>query len=230
MTRTRNARIAGFTFLLYIAAGITSMVIFRRAVNGDGIAARLASIGQHPTEVGILVLLGFVQAFSAVVLAVTLYAMTREQDEDVAMLGLTCRVGEGIIGAVSIPTTLAVLSLATSDGTDAAAGAAARVLGSYLLEGYMELPATFFAVGSTFFSYLLLRGRMIPIALAWLGLVASVLLVIALPLRLGGFIRGPITMLVWLPMLLFEVPLAIWLLTRGVATPNHARARRALAV
>ena len=31
------------------------------------------------------------------------------------------------------------------------------------------ISATFFAVGSTLFSYLLLRGRMIPILLAWLG-------------------------------------------------------------
>ena len=35
MTRTTNARIAGFTFLAYIAAGITSMVLFRRAAPGE---------------------------------------------------------------------------------------------------------------------------------------------------------------------------------------------------
>jgi len=34
MTRTTNARIAGFTFLVYIAAGITSMVLFTRASRG----------------------------------------------------------------------------------------------------------------------------------------------------------------------------------------------------
>lgn len=224
MTARTNARIAGAAFLIYIAAGITSMVVFRRAAAGQGMAARLASIAAHPTEAGILVLLGFVQAFSAVVLAVTLYAITRAQDEDLAMLGLSCRLGEGIIGGLAVATTPALLWLATSSETDAAAAAASHRLGAYLLRGDIELPATFFAVGSTFFSYLLLRGRMIPASLAWLGVVASVLLVVVLPLSLAGFVRGVITSLIWLPMLAFEVPLALWLMTRGVATPQRARA------
>jgi hypothetical protein len=50
----------------------------------------------------------------------------------------------------------------------------------------VALPATFFVVGSTLFSWLLLRGRMIPIPLAWLGVVASVLLVVCLPLTTRG--------------------------------------------
>ena len=50
MTRTTNARIAGFTFLVYIAAGITSMVLFTRASRGEAVAAQLASIAQHATD------------------------------------------------------------------------------------------------------------------------------------------------------------------------------------
>jgi hypothetical protein len=101
------------------------------------------------------------------------------------------------------------------------------VLGTFLLRGLTVLvAATLFAVSSTLYSWLLLRGRMIPIALAWLGVVASVLLVVTLPLQLAGFGRGPATQLVWLPMLAFELPLALWLLVKGVATP---RTRTALA-
>jgi hypothetical protein len=223
MTRTTNARVAGLAFLVYIAAGITSIVLSRRFAGGAVIAERLARIAEHATGVGVLVLLGFVQCFSAVVLGVTLWAITRDEDSDLAMLGLTCRVGEGVIGGLSIPGILAVLSLATSTGTDAPATAAAQTLATYLLRQDVELPAMFFAVGSTFFSWLLLRGRMIPIALAWLGVFASVLLVICLPLTLAGFLHGPIVTLMWLPMLAFEVPLGLWLLTRGVATPSRVR-------
>ena len=63
---------------------------------------------------------------------------------------------------------------------------------------------------------------MIPIPLAWVGLVASVLLVIGLPLQAAGFLSGPITMMMWLPMLTFEVPLGLWLIIKGVATPARA--------
>jgi hypothetical protein len=223
MTRATNARIAGVTFLVYIVAGITSLMLLRRATRGDLIADKFASIAGHATDVGVLVLLGFAQCFSAIVLGVTMWALTRDEDSDLAMLGLACRVGEGIIAGLSIPAILTVFSLATSAGTDASATAAAHILAGYLLREDVALPATFFAVGSTFFSWLLLRGRMIPVPLAWLGVVSSVLLVVCLPLTLAGFLRGPIVTLMWLPMLAFEVPLGVWLLIRGVAAPTRAQ-------
>jgi hypothetical protein len=219
MTRTTNARIAGFTFLFYIAAGIASLALFGRAAGGEGIAAKLAGIAQHASAVRVTVVLDLLQCFSALVLAVTLYAITREQDRDLAMLALTCRVGEGVIAAIGIPSTLGLLWLATAAGASAPDTAAAHALGAFLLRGNVALTATFFAVGSTLFSYLLLRGRMIPIPLAWLGVAASALLVVCLPLQLAGFLRGPVTSLMWFPMLAFEVPLALWLLIKGVAMP-----------
>ena len=224
MTRAMNARIAGFTFLAYIAAGITSMVLFRRATGGEGVAAKLEAIAAHTTDAGLLVILGLVQCFSALVLAVTLYAITRDEDRDLAMLGLVCRVGEGVIAALSIPAMLTLFWLATASGADAPDTASAQALAGYLLRDDVALTATFFAVGSMAFTYLLLRGRMIPLPLAWLGVAASALLVVGLPLRLAGWLHGPIVSLIWLPMLAFEVPLALWLLTRGVGTPAFSRA------
>ena len=81
----------------------------------------------------------------------------------------------------------------------------------------------YFSVGSTIFSWLLLRGRMIPAALAWLGVVASLLLVLLLPMQIAGYFGGPrawsspVTWAVWLPLLVFELTLAVWLITKGVA-------------
>lgn len=80
-------------------------------------------------------------------------------------------------------------------------------------------------MGSTLFSYLLLRGRMIPVALAWLGVVASLLLVIGLPLQLFGSSRsfaGLVGWLMWMPMLVFEVWLALRFLIKGVSAPGKA--------
>ena len=219
MTRTTNARIAGFTFLFYIAAGIASMVFFGRATSAEGIAAQLAGIAQHASYVRITVVLYLLQCFCALVLGVTLYAITREQDPDLAMLAMTCRVGEGLLSATGIPSTVALLWLATG-GASAMNPESANALGEYLLRGDVALTATFFAVGSLLFSYLLLRGRMIPAPLAWIGVVASALLVVYLPLQLAGFL--PSYFFIWLPMLAFEVPLALWLLIKGVAAPAPA--------
>ena len=165
MTVTTNARIAGATFLIYIAAGMSSLVL----------------VGNTPATA----VLALVTSLSALVLGVTLYAITRTVDPDLAMLGLVCRAIEAVPGPGEI----------------------------------------FFAVASAAFSWLLLRGRMIPISLAWLGVIASVLLVILLPLQTAGFFGGPrawsspVTWAVWSPLLVFELALALWLLIKGVAIP-----------
>ncbi len=220
MTRATNARIAGFTFLVYIAVGITSMVLFAGATKGEGFAAQLATIAQHATDVRLTILLNLLMNLSALVLGVTLYAITRDQDRDLAMLGLTCRAAEGIAG-MDVSGTLGLLWLATATDATALDAGAASALGAFLLkmQQTMGASATFFAIGSTLFSWLLLRGRMIPVSLAWLGLVASILLVVCAPLQLAGLLGGPLTTYMWFPMLIFEVVLAVWLIIKGVRPP-----------
>lgn len=222
MTRTSNARIAGVTFLAYIVVGITDMQLHSRARAGADIEAKLVSMSQHADLVRYGALLGIVEVFCALVLAVTLYAITRDEDRDLATLGMICRVVEGILGAFSVPGTLALLWLATTSGQDAPDRTAIHALAGYLMRGDMAFTATFFAVGSTLFAWLLLRGRMIPVLLGWIGVLASVLLVICLPLQLVGFLRGPLVQWMWLPMFFFEVPLALWFLIKGVAPPAQA--------
>lgn len=211
MTRTSNARLAGASYLLYIAAAFPSMVLMRKATAGADMAATLVSLAQHAREVHGASLLTLIGAFCALALAVSLYAITREQDRDLAMLGLVCRVTEGVIGGVSIVGTLGLLAVAQ------AGGAGAPAVATFVLDDSMPVTATFFAVGSTLFSWLLLRGRMIPAPLAWLGVVGSALLVMTLPLQVAGLLTGVITQLQWIPIALFEVTVAVWFLVKGVA-------------
>jgi Domain of unknown function (DUF4386) len=222
MTRTTNARVAGFTFLFYIAVALTGMVLSNRASSEEGTAAKLASIAQHASEMRVAIVLEVLSCICALVLAVTLYSITRDQDPDLAMLAMTCRVAEGVIGAVSLPKMVGKLWLATATGADAPDPAAANALGAVLFKlpsWSSTLAATFFAVGSTLFAYLLLRGRMVPVALAWLGVLGSILAVVVLPFQLVGILHSPITDLIWLPLLVFEVWLALWLIIKGAAMP-----------
>jgi len=219
MTRRTNGRLAGVMFLAYIAAGIADMVLFNAATRGaEGTAATLAKIAENASTVRVSLLFTLIMFVTAVGLGVTLWSLTRDVDADVAMFGLCCRVSEGVIGAVAGVRTLALLSIAGGAAKASDPGAVGAV-GDLLLEtggSFTLLSASCFAIGSTCFSYLFLRARSIPVLLAWVGVVASVLLVIALPLELAGLLRGPVTQFVWLPMVLFEVPLAVWLLAKGV--------------
>jgi hypothetical protein len=230
MTRTTNARLAGFTFLAYIATGIASMVLFGQAAAGANAAAKLASIAQHAIAVRLTAVLTLVTFFEAVVLGVTLFALTHEEDFDLAVLGLCCRVGEGVLGAASAVSIMSLLPVAAASATSAAPeAAAATALGALLLSqggSSTAIGATCFAVGSTLFSYLFLRARSIPVPLAWLGVLASVLLVVGLPVQLAGFLPSSLAWPIWMPMLVFEVTLAFWLLIKGVAVPTRQRSGR----
>jgi hypothetical protein len=171
INRTTAARVAGGTFLFYIAVGISSMA---GAVRGP--AAEVAAYAQNA---------------SAVVLALTLFVVTRVEHPGVAALGMIFRLAEGTLGAA-----LDVAGITLSRPT--------------------LVSATLFAIGSTFFCWLLWRGRMLPRALAWTGLIASVILLVGLPMQLAGQLRAPFTLLMWMPMLAFEVPGGLWLLIQGV--------------
>jgi hypothetical protein len=222
VTRNANARIAGFAYLFYIAVAFPAMVLYNRATRGADIAAKLASMAQHVADVRLSVVLTFFSGLCALTLAVTLFALTRDQDRDLAMLGLTCRVTEGILGATSIPANLALLWIATATGSGAPEPAGARAVGAFVLHQDAVPPAAFFAVGSTLFSWLLLRGRMIPVALGWLGVVGSALIAIVLALQLAGLARGTFWQLMWLPIAVFEISVAIWWLVKGDTTPISA--------
>jgi hypothetical protein len=220
MTRTTNARIAGFTYLFYIAVALPGMLLFDRASGTEGMAAKLALIAVHTSDVHMSVMLSMLSSITALALAVALYGLTRDEDHELAVLALSCRVGEGVLGSISIIAALGLLWLATATGTGAPEPATAYTLGAFLLKvkiWNLTIAATFFAAGSALFSYLLLRGRMVPLALARLGVLASVLLVAGLPLQLVGFFSGAFAGLIWLPMLVFEVTIALWFLIKGVA-------------
>jgi hypothetical protein len=168
MTVKTSARAAGVCYFLYLVAGMGSMA-----------------------ALGVPNLANTVMAFCALGFGVTLYALTRSVDHDLATLAMACRLLEAAPGNGEI----------------------------------------FFAVGSAIFSWLLLRGRLIPSSLAMLGLVSSALLAMLLLLQSAGLFGGrtdwssPVTWFIWLPVLVFELAFMVWLLTKGVAPAAEPAAR-----
>lgn len=222
MTRSQNARVAGFAFLFYIAVGLSQMVVGRGVNAGGDVPAKLASLVSHAARVETNAFLGLVTAFTALVLAAALYGLTRDEDTDLAILALSCRIGEGLLGAVPSIVSLTLLSLASSAITDAA-GTATVATALFRVRTLSTLVGSlFFAVGSTLFAWLMLKGNVVPRILAWLGVVSSLLLVVALPLQLVGLLHGAITQLIWVPEAAFEIPVGLWLLITG-----GGRSRRA---
>ena len=170
MTLTTNARLAGTAYLAYLVFGIGGMAI------GTAGASAVS---------------GVMTSFCALVLGVTLYAITREQDRDLAMIAMLCRVLEAVPGQGEI----------------------------------------YFAVGNAIFCWLLLKARMIPAVLAMLGLVSSAALSLLVLLQTGGLLGGrmewssPVTWFVWLPVLVFELCFAFYLLSTAGSLASRGNGR-----
>src|SRR4029450_6908933 len=171
MTVATNARLAGVAYLAYLVFGIAGMAI------GTAAASAVS---------------GVMTSFCALLLRVTLSAITRDVDHELAMIAMLCRVLEAVPGEGEI----------------------------------------YFAVGNTIFCWLLLKGRMIPVPLARLGVVASAALSMLVLIQTGGLLGGrmsfqsPITWFVWLPVLIFELSFAYWLLRKPGSLASRASARR----
>lgn len=183
----------------------------------SGAAAKLAHIAQNASQARFTILLGLLSVGCALLLGATLYRLTRNVDPDLALLGLCCRLAEAALGSIAICSTLSALWLSTSAPAAGADNATASAMAGLLFQfqsSNTALSAIFFAAGSALFSWLFLRGHLIPGVLAWMGVVASLLLVIVLPLQLAGFLVGKAVAFVWLPMALFEIPFAFWLLLK----------------
>jgi hypothetical protein len=81
-----------------------------RGVDGD--SAKLARIGEYATGVRMTILLTLLECFSALVLAVALYGITRDVDQELAMLAMACGVAESVLGSLRIPDYSGLLWLA----------------------------------------------------------------------------------------------------------------------
>ncbi|HUQ19451.1 MAG TPA: DUF4386 domain-containing protein [Gemmatimonadaceae bacterium] len=226
MTRRANSAVAGFTFLLYIALAYPAMSLSARASAGDGIPAKLATLAEHAADVRLSAVLFLLSSFCALILAVTLYRITCEEDADIAMLGMICRVAEGIAGGGLVPA-LGLMWLATTSRAGMADGASANTLAGFLFKVQdwdLIVASTFFAVGSTAFAYLFVRGRIIPAPLAWLGFLGSAVLATGLVLQLAGVVSASVINIMFIPLALFEIPLGFWLLIKGARAPEKLRA------
>ena len=65
MTRTTNARIAGFTYLFYAAIGMCLELLMHQARGVGSDAAKLARIGQYAMNVRLSILIALLEGLSS---------------------------------------------------------------------------------------------------------------------------------------------------------------------
>jgi len=201
----------------------------------DEISDALSNISESTLSVRLGVLTLIVSSISTFILAAMLYAITKHQDKNLAILALSCRAAEAALYAVGITSVLTLLSL--SEGTASASGnelSSAQAIGDFVSNAWSlstNIGAIFFAVGSALYSYLFFKARSIPVLLSLLGLVASLILVVGVPLQTAAS-RSTVdgaSGAIWIPMIIFELSTGLWLLIKGAEVPESRPTDRLVA-
>jgi hypothetical protein len=215
------ARVAGFIYLLAMALGIFSQ--------GSSSGKSLPAMQPLRPATSRTMRVSVVTFVTDVVIAWAFYELLKTVDRSLALLGALLRVADGAILAVTTFAGLITLRLLSGaaylhsipvDQLESLARVATSARGLAFYVGFV-----FLGLGSTIFAYLLFKSRYVPRILAGWGIFASILLAGgSLGVILSSWFADHLSMAFMVPMFFYEVPLGVWLLTKGVRLPPAAAA------
>ncbi len=215
----KNARIAGFAYLVTIFLGIFSVnfVLPEIIVPGDN-TATLRNIVAEESLFRLGVACEILMYVLVVLLAHSLFVVLRSVDRNLALLALLWRLAEAIVGsAATVVSGLLPLLLLTSDG-----GVPPGQIGDLVISlldlrpAALDVVLIFIGMGGTIFCYLFFRSSYIPRLLAAWGIVTYLTMLLLSFASLITPITESTRMLLYAPGGLFEIIIGFWLLVKGV--------------
>ena len=217
MTQRAEGKLAGCAYLAYIVSAMSAAILSRKTTAGADTSQMLSTLRSTIALAQATVLLDLLQIVCAVVLAVTLYRLSRKVDATLALLAMAFRFGEGLAGFVPLLGKLELMKIATTSNPWCADSAGCLAIAGEVFHRPDDLFGQFcFVVGGFLFAYLLLVGRLIPRWMGWTGVITIGLQLICVPLYVATLLPGRVVKWLWFPILLYEVPLGVWLIRRGV--------------
>jgi hypothetical protein len=218
------AKVVGWIYLIAMATSIFAELYARAPLIVPGDAMRTAiniAASERLFRVGSVIHL--ITFASDAMLAVALYVVLRPVNRNLALLAAFWRLADCSILSVNMLNDFVVLRLLS--GADYLRAfdtkqlqALARLF--YGVEGAgFQIGFVFLGLGSTVFSYLWLKSRYIPRALAAWGIFSSLVLALV-TMAIMVFPRlGAMGLTYMAPMFIYEVGLGLWLLIKGLRTP-----------
>jgi hypothetical protein len=219
MGRRTTARVVGSLFLTATAAGVVSAVLLGPLDSWN--APQAIADNAHRTAAGALLVL--VMAAAIALIPPALFPVLAEHGQAPALGYLAARILEVVL---LLPAAIGPLVLVAM-GTTRSAGAepldTVRVLAqTYEVSGQAG-SALFFCLGALLLNYLLYRSRLVPRWIAGWALVAVVPYLVDACLVTFGVLEpfSVVHTILFLPLALNEMVLAVWLLTRGFTLPTE---------
>ena len=123
MTQRAEGKLAGYAYLAYIVFAMSAAILSRKTTAGADTSQMLSALRSTIALAQVTVLLDLLQIVCAVVLAVTLYRLSRTVDATLALLAMAFRFGEGLAGFVPLLGKLELMKLATASNPMCASSA-----------------------------------------------------------------------------------------------------------
>lgn len=228
-TLKKTARLTGFTFLFAIAIVVFSnySVTFRFIVPDAAETAR--NIIANQTLFRINIVCNLIYLVTLIVMFTSLYGILKQVNKNLALVAAFFRLIYALIWGIIALNIFGALRL-LGDATYLSAFEAEQLhtlarlhLKSSWDAYYIGLP--FWGLASAVCSYLWLRSRYIPSALAVFGIISSVWCVICafIFIIFPDFEKTISLSLFDMPLVIFEITLGFWLLFRGLKPTELAQ-------
>ena len=217
----RSARITGVLFLITFVTSIAALALFQPVL--DDPAGYIAG-GGADSRIYLAVLLELLLIVANIGTAVVPFPILRRQDESLALGYVTARIMECVFILVGILAVLAVVTLRTDAGADAASlGKYAESLAAIKDWTFLLGPGFVVGIGNgLILGYLMYKSALVPRGMAMLGLIGGPLIILSgigvlLDLFEAG---GPVQAIATIPEFLWELSLGIYLTFKGFRTSS----------
>ena len=223
------ARVAGLAYLVIAVSGVLygALIESKLIVSGND-AATAANIIAHESLFRVGIVLVLIIYVSVVVASWALYVILRTVHENLALLALLFRSAEAIVGAATVLTSFAVISILGGQGAASAlAPEQLQALAGRFIDvrtAGLDIVLILIGLGATVFCYLLFESKYIPRPLAAWGIFTYLsMLVLALVSIL--FPNHPLMLetVLYSVGAFFELTFGLWLLFKGVDPEQWAK-------
>ena len=219
-SQSKAAKVAGFMYLIGMAVSIFVELYLRGSLIVRGNALETADkIMAHETQFRVAIVLDLLTYVSVVLLVWALYILLKPVNKNLALLATFLRLAEVSFFCVILLGNFVVLHVLSNENylrtfETGQLQALSRLVLLTRGDAY-TIGFSLLGLGSTVFSYLLLKSNYVPKLLAGWGIFSSLLLVLGFITVIFPELRK-VVLPSQVPMFIYEVGLGFWFLVKGV--------------
>ncbi|MBA3873640.1 MAG: DUF4386 domain-containing protein [Anaerolineae bacterium] len=217
-TDRKNAVIVGIFFIFATVTAILGFLLYQPIFVGPDYLVNGAA---HKDQVILGVLMELILAIADIGTAIGLYPILKRYGERIALIHLFLRFYEAVIIMIGIISVLSLLTLSRDFVAASAPDADAYHVSGTLLHAVYSWtsilgPIFLLGLNTLMYSYLLFKSKLVPRPLATLGLTgAALVLGYGLLVIFGVVAQGSGFTLLAMPIAVYEMILAVWLIANG---------------